>query len=223
MENASKALLMAGGVLIGLLVIGALVLMVNQLGSYQKQNVGTEQERQIAQFNQEFTRFTDQRIDGTDIVSLVNKVVDYNTKSGGVNSLNYDIKITLTIDVAGFATKYGTNNTSKIFGNTTKYTINNSSSPFYSIIRTYTNMENTYGLENLKKLSSNFDSVYENGTKSVKDVIGKEILDLNPPNGKIRIERHREYSEFKSSKFRSVESPKYTDGQISGLKFQFVE
>ena len=223
MENASKALLMAGGVLIGLLVIGALVLMVNQLGSYQKQNVGTEQEKQIAQFNQEFTRFTDQRIDGTDIVSLVNKVVDYNTRSGGVNSLNYDIKITLTIDITGFAGKYGTNSTSKIFGNTTRYTINNSNVSFYNIIRNYTNIESNYGLENLKKLSSNFDSVYENGTKSVKDVTGKEINDLNPPNGKNIIEGHREYSEFKSSKFRSVGSPTYTDGQISRLSFKWME
>ncbi len=222
MENASKALLMAGGVLIGLLVIGALVLMVNQLGSYQKQNVGTEQEKQIAQFNQEFTRYTEQRIDGTDIISLVNKVIDYNTRSGGVNSINYNIKIKLNIDITGFAGKYGT----KIFGNTKNYTIdpsNGSNSTFYTIISNCRNIETDYGLENLKKLSSNFASVYENGTKSVKDVTGKEIIDLNPPNGKNIIERHREYSEFKSSKFRSVGSPTYTDGQISELSFKWIE
>ena len=31
MENASKALVMAGGILIALLVVGALMLMVNQV------------------------------------------------------------------------------------------------------------------------------------------------------------------------------------------------
>ena len=36
MENASKALLMAGGILTALLVIGALILMFNQLGSIKK-------------------------------------------------------------------------------------------------------------------------------------------------------------------------------------------
>ena len=40
MENASKALLMAGGILISLLVIGALVLMFNQIGDYEKGNQG---------------------------------------------------------------------------------------------------------------------------------------------------------------------------------------
>lgn len=35
MENASKFLLMAGGILIALLVISALVLMFNQIGDYE--------------------------------------------------------------------------------------------------------------------------------------------------------------------------------------------
>jgi type II secretory pathway pseudopilin PulG len=99
MENASKALLMAGGVLIALMIIGALLLMFNQLGSYQKQNYTTEAEKQLAQFNQEFAQYTDEDIKGTDLITLVNKVVDYNQKSGGVNSLNYDIKITLNINM----------------------------------------------------------------------------------------------------------------------------
>ena len=38
MENASKALIMAGGILIALLVLGALLLMINNLSDYQKSN-----------------------------------------------------------------------------------------------------------------------------------------------------------------------------------------
>ena len=36
MENASKALIIAGSILIGLLVIGALILMYDQIGDYEK-------------------------------------------------------------------------------------------------------------------------------------------------------------------------------------------
>ena len=36
MENASKALLMAGGILIALLIIGALLLMFNQISTYKQ-------------------------------------------------------------------------------------------------------------------------------------------------------------------------------------------
>lgn len=42
MENASKALIMAGGILIALLVIGALVLMFNQLSYYQRTETDSE-------------------------------------------------------------------------------------------------------------------------------------------------------------------------------------
>ena len=38
MENASKALLMAGGILIALLVIGSVLLMFNQIGNYRRAN-----------------------------------------------------------------------------------------------------------------------------------------------------------------------------------------
>ncbi len=223
MENASKALLMAGGVLIGILVIGALVLMVNQLGNYQKQNVGSEQERQLAQFNQDFTRFTDQNIKGIDIVTLVNKVIDHNKRSGSVNSLNYDIKITLTIDVIGFAAKYGTSGESKMFGDINKFTINSSNpqnNPLSKKIVYYTDLENTYGLDNLRKLSANYNSVFgDNPTKTIKDIIGKEDSRIT----KDLVEEYREYSEFKTSVFKSEGSPTYTNGQVSGLAFKFVK
>ena len=42
MENASKALIMAGGVMIALLIIGSLLLMFNNLSSYQ---VGSNERR----------------------------------------------------------------------------------------------------------------------------------------------------------------------------------
>ena len=57
MENASKALLMAGGILTALLVIGALILMFNQLGIYQKSNSQAEKNSQIAAFNRKFEKY----------------------------------------------------------------------------------------------------------------------------------------------------------------------
>ena len=36
MENAANALKIAGGVLLGIMVLGALILMVNQVSDYEK-------------------------------------------------------------------------------------------------------------------------------------------------------------------------------------------
>ena len=59
MENASKALLMAGGILIALLVIGSVLLMFNQIGNYRRANTDSEKSSQIADFNKDFVRYAD--------------------------------------------------------------------------------------------------------------------------------------------------------------------
>ena len=56
MENASKALLMAGGILITLIIISAFVLMFNQIGDYEKAQSSNEKELQLAKFNLDFER-----------------------------------------------------------------------------------------------------------------------------------------------------------------------
>ena len=109
MENASKALVMAGGILIALLVIGALLLMFNQVSDYQRSGTDLEKDQQLTDFNKEFTQFTYGDIKGYELISLVNKVIDYNGKSGTANSVDYSLKITVKIEnLQGFASKYGT-------------------------------------------------------------------------------------------------------------------
>ena len=54
MENASKALIMAGSVLIALMIIGALLLMFNSLTSYQDTNTQGEREAQVIEFNNQY-------------------------------------------------------------------------------------------------------------------------------------------------------------------------
>ena len=111
MENASKALTMAGGILIALLIIGALILMVNQIGDYEKGQNNNDKNSELASFNKTFEKYADDKgIKGVDIVSLINKILDYNQieKDGGIkNSVNYDIKMSITISgLKAFNKKY---------------------------------------------------------------------------------------------------------------------
>ena len=57
MENASKALLMAGSILIALMVIGVLVLMFNNLSYYQKSSDENIKQAQIIEFNNQYETF----------------------------------------------------------------------------------------------------------------------------------------------------------------------
>ena len=54
MENASKALLIAGGILIALIIISLLVVMFTQIGDYQKSQSSGSKESQLAEFNRDF-------------------------------------------------------------------------------------------------------------------------------------------------------------------------
>ena len=80
MENASKALIMAGGVLISIIIISMLILVYNSLTSYQQTSIENEREAQTLQFNQQFEGYNRKGVRGNDLYSLVNKVVDYNKR-----------------------------------------------------------------------------------------------------------------------------------------------
>lgn len=80
MENASKALIIAASVLVSIVIISAFVLMMSNLTSYQQKNYETELTSQVTEFNNQFTTYARDDIRGSDMVSLINKVVDYNNR-----------------------------------------------------------------------------------------------------------------------------------------------
>lgn len=88
MENASKALIMAGGILIALMIIGALLLMFNSISSYQDTNTQTNREAQIVDFNNQYETYNRNDVRGSDLYSLLNNVINYNRRksSSGIGS-----------------------------------------------------------------------------------------------------------------------------------------
>lgn len=78
MENATKALLMAGGVLISLLVIGALVLMFSNLQDYQIKNNASIDQEEIAKFNNQFEPYNKKDLTLMELKSIYNKITSNN-------------------------------------------------------------------------------------------------------------------------------------------------
>ena len=77
MENASKALLMAAGVLIGLMVISLGVYLFTQFGGTSAQIHNNIEESQIAQFNSQFTAYQARdNVTIHDIVSMAEAELD---------------------------------------------------------------------------------------------------------------------------------------------------
>lgn len=223
MENASKALLMAGGMLIALLVIGALLLAFNQIGDYEKGKSSMTKSSQVADFNKEFAKYTGDNVKGYDLITLINKAIDFNSKEGTTketaNSVDYSKKIKIVItNMKKFKNKYGVNNSSEwLKGNSDSYETQNSGDTIPNGIKKFTELERTYTLSKLSNLSSNYDSI-KAGTKTVKDIIGTD-------DSRITLEviaQYREYSEFKSSSFKNTDM-KYNGDQIVELDFEYIE
>ena len=80
MENASKALLMAGGVLIALLIIGSLVLLFSNLQDYQNTTNISEKQAQIAKFNNQFEPYNKKGLTLMELTSVYNKIESNNAK-----------------------------------------------------------------------------------------------------------------------------------------------
>ena len=72
MENASKALLIAGGVLIAILIVSVLVVTLNIVNSNQKTREKALATEQLAEFNQKYESYNKKALRGTDIITLKN-------------------------------------------------------------------------------------------------------------------------------------------------------
>ena len=101
MENASKALLIAGGVILAMLVIALLIFAWGIFSDYYSSKDGLKDIKDVAKFNEQFEQYNRDDIMGYELVSLANKVADYNKEhtssdSEANNSESFD-PINLTI------------------------------------------------------------------------------------------------------------------------------
>lgn len=84
MENASKALIMAASVLLGIMLITFGVALFNIFGSFAKEEQDKISEKNISQFNVQFLKYEGEENTAHEIVSVINLVKNVN------NSENVD-------------------------------------------------------------------------------------------------------------------------------------
>lgn len=90
MENASKALLMAGGVLIAIVTIAFLVKSLSTVQQFQMSQLSAEEQEQLTAFNEQYTKYVGQYVYGTEVITVINKSLN-----------NTEYPITVNIKFAG--------------------------------------------------------------------------------------------------------------------------
>lgn len=95
MENASKALLMAGGILIALLIMALLVYSFGTMSGFFDRESEIEKSEQLTAFNNQYEAYNRKLLRGTDVVSVINKAISNNEKYGqnGYDEPEYIIQV----------------------------------------------------------------------------------------------------------------------------------
>lgn len=96
MENASKALIMAGAVLIALMVIGVARFMFLQISDLEQTRIEAKEDSNVLDYLEAFEQFNKNHLYGSELLSLANLQDDYNRTQADVNGYSrITIKVTI--------------------------------------------------------------------------------------------------------------------------------
>ncbi len=252
MENASKALIMAGGMLLAILTVSLLAYAWNLFSEYQASHYNLATIEDTAKFNQEFTAYDRDGVKGYEIISLVNKITDYNTRKS-VESATSSEKYT-SIDITVNFLNGNNKNLTKDGNNNKLITqTSNNKGTLATIIAEATTIEDRWGgSDSASKIANGIDSIFvgDTATTDKKNAGIKKFNSLNTnssgityqikssdsdinnvykqleANEKGKAYKYYEYVQFKRSLFNSRPAEvKYDNvtGRIKQMVFEFVK
>lgn len=96
MENASKALLIAAGVLVAVMLLALALVFWNNMSGYFTEQHDANRLKQLIEFNNKFANYENETIRGNELVSIMNRIIDYNNLQADLE--DYD-RIEIEIDL----------------------------------------------------------------------------------------------------------------------------
>lgn len=109
MENASNALLMAGGMLLAIIVITILVITYNGIVGFENSKIEQQTIQKVTEFNEPLMSYNKKVMYGTDLISVLNLALNNNKKYNvTTNNEEYyvDISFTLINDLSNITELY---------------------------------------------------------------------------------------------------------------------
>ena len=236
MENATKALLIAAGILMLVMILSLLVIAYNNTSNFfQSEHENTVIE-QLERFNNQFDNYSESTVRGNEMLSIINKVIDYNSlqaENEGYEEITLTIKKMDNSDVIN-QFKYEESDTSILTG------INSGGSKALSEKVTYllnqVNGEISYIKEShLQQLNENISYILVTNSDDQKDIdernrrlknIFKEDIgsdtDLLEKIQKITRQYHQ-LVQFKRANFKCIEIVHDSQtGRVSKMIFEIV-
>lgn len=195
MENASKALVIAAGVLLTLLIVSLMLYVYTSISNVSKREAEILTAEELSEFNMQFESFNKSSMYGTDIITVINKAIANNKKYP-----NQTIEMTLTTTEDFFTTQ--TYFELDSLGN---YVRNNEKSTEELVIEEGTYTDADAELESfLRTINEKKETKYEDNRKT--------CIEIKPA-----------ISEFKNRKFKCTEVQYDSDtGKVSSMSFKQI-
>lgn len=158
MENAAKALMMAGGVLLAMLIIIAGIYVWQQNANFSYELEQQEETERIISFNKQYESYHRQALRGIDVLTVINKIRDNNIKYSEEDELQMTWEVILKEDFP--------KGSEVILNKATHHKESNSGNLITQILN------NKALLTNFKSLSFKCSSLeYSNKTKKVNKMV----------------------------------------------------
>ena len=203
MENASKALIIAGSILISMIIISLLVLFFNNLRENMAAQQKEEDIMQAAEFNKQFTSY-ERDVYGSELLSIANKVYDYNvreTQEKGYTEVTIVVKINgEKIDSEKTYFKKSTYKVEKKINE-----LKDELDKIKADLEKYSDRTESKGFIFFNKNKKWSRTIAQLSNMRTTDWIAGLELDLNDPNDRIKYDKINDLiSEF--NKYKNIES-----------------
>ena len=109
MENASKALIIAGSVLLAMLIIGTLIFMFTNLSNLRQTEADSSTVQKLEEYNRQIELYNKSNLYGSEILSLANLIEDYNVRQAeykGYTAITLEVYTNHISDATRMKTSY---------------------------------------------------------------------------------------------------------------------
>lgn len=223
MENATKALLIGAGMLFAVAIVSMMIYVYLNITGYYSEKQTALTKEQITEFNSQYEAYNRDDVTGFELVSLINKILDYNnnTSADGWEEMFISFTINITeLDPENYLFNKDTyDTTDKKLNKTLKQ----------DIIKPMQDYEKEYGAGVLSKLVSNKDTVYDYDSSkysSEKEAASEKLgIKTEIPDEAV-INKYEVYLNFKRAEFEcsgthynNEDNIMYSTGRITKISF----
>ena len=217
MENASKALIIAGGILLAIMILALLV----SVGISMSDMVGAQDEKiliqQTQEFNNQYLAYNKSVMYGIDVITVANKIIDYNTKIDvdEETKMNFILKLNEDFNTIRSTVVYNRDGT-----------IRSKTSEIIKEKSLISGTHELFGKDNPTLMDNNIINFFHQDSLLIRDTdMAKEMLSYKISE-KMRIQHHFEDSalqKFKTAIFE-CEDVGYSEitGRINSITFKQI-